>query len=1029
MGLWWIGLCLLHFASPAHSLGSEVSLTQLGHVAWRVQDGMFPGSPNVITQTIDGYIWIGTQAGLIRFDGATFVPFAPERGGLRAPIVHALYGATDGSLWIGTTADLEQWKDGRLQHYAEGSGHFWGVREAGDGSIWASRAQAQDDAGPLCRVLKESLRCYGPREGIPFLNGGPLAIEKSGAIWIAGVDKLARWEHGHSQIVAPEALKARPGLGYQSVVIAPDGSIWSGALRAGPGLGLQHLNGQKWEALQIADIDTSTWEVTSILFDRDHALWVGTNNGIFRIRGVRVDHFGQSDGLSADSVQDLFEDREGNVWVATTKGVDKFRQPRVITFSVREGLSADVANAVLSSRTGAIWVSNYDALDRLYKGTVSSYRQRDGLPGKVTALFEDRQGRLWIGVDYGAAVFDRGKFTRIRFDGPPIAPIIAFAQSSDGTVWAASYGLYDLPPRLVRMNESRALEFISPPPDTYIASLVSSPNGTLWAALGRGLARFRDGRWDVISLRQIVGTGFVTDLIVPDEHTVFAATSSGVVEWRDGVARILGVENGLPCSLSYSLVFDQSGSLWTYLSCGLAVLTREQLESWWRDPSTKLHVRVLDAYDGALPARPDFHPRAVAAADGKLWFANAHFVQMVDPGHLPYNSVAPKVMIQGVYADGRSYDPESSIQLPPLTRNVQIDFTAPTFVLPQRARFRYRLEGWDTKWQDSGTRRQSFYTNLRPGVYRFSVSASNDDGVWNTRGASISFTILPAFYQTEWFYALIVCGCLAILAALYRMRMRQVAAQVRDRLEARLAERERIARELHDTLLQGVQGLIWRFQAAADRIPVGEPVRALMEQSLDRADQLLGESRDRVKDLRPLASRAANLAQALAAEGEQLAKLVHPAEFRVTVQGAPRDLHPLVHEEGFLIAREALGNAFRHANARSIEVEMTYSDRELQVRVRDDGQGFSAAVGNAGEKPGHYGLIGMRERAGKLGAQLEVWSKPGAGTEIDLRVPASVAYRPAAAATATGVPPSWLRRFFSFQKPLRTDTPSSRTLR
>jgi signal transduction histidine kinase len=237
-----------------------------------------------------------------------------------------------------------------------------------------------------------------------------------------------------------------------------------------------------------------------------------------------------------------------------------------------------------------------------------------------------------------------------------------------------------------------------------------------------------------------------------------------------------------------------------------------------------------------------------------------------------------------------------------------------------------------------------------------------------------------------------VLAGVAMLVALYRVRMRQVAAQVRGRLEARLGERERIARELHDTLLQGMQGLIWRFQAAADHIPAGEPARQLMEKSLDRADKLLAESRDRVKDLHPAPSELVELPQALAAEGEQFAQL-HPAEFKVSVQGTSRDLHPIVREEGLLIGREALSNAFRHARARDIEAEITYGGTALHVRIRDNGQGIGTAVLAAGGRPGHLGLIGMRERAKKLGAHLEVWSKPGAGTEIDLRVPADVAYR------------------------------------
>ncbi|MET0543285.1 MAG: triple tyrosine motif-containing protein [Variovorax sp.] len=305
--------------------------------------------------------------------------------------------------------------------------------------------------------------------------------------------------------------------------------------------------------------------------------------------------------------------------------------------------------------------------------------------------------------------------------------------------------------------------------------------------------------------------------------------------------------------------------------------------------------------------------------------------------------------------------------------------------------FKYRLAGLETEWQDGGNQREATYTNLGPNRYRFQVIAANQDGIWNEEGSSIAFTIAPAWYQTAWFHALCALAAALLLFTLYRLRLRQVSAQIRGRLEARLAERERIARELHDTLLQGIQGLILRFQVATDRIPSGEPARELMEKSLDRADRLLAESRDKVKDLRSCASEAQTLDQALAIEGVHFAEL-HPAGFRISVLGSARELHPLVHEEGLLIGREALGNAFLHARAADIEIELTYADDALRLRVRDDGEGIGHDVLAAGGRPGHFGLIGMRERALKLGAHLDVWSKPGAGTEVELRVPAAVAY-------------------------------------
>jgi len=992
----WLLFCVFLFPSRANSLSPDVTLAQFAHSAWRLQEGLFPGAPNVVAQTADGYIWIGTQSGLIRFDGAAFVTFNPPDGQtLRSPIVTALYGAADGSLWIGTSLDLERWRDGRLWQYAEESGLFAAVRQAPDGSIWASRYHTPDDAGPLCRALEKTLRCYGPRQGIPFRDGGALAIERSGAIWIAAADKLARWERGQSQVFAPAGLAASQDLaGFDSVVVAPDGSVWSGVEHGGAGLGLQHLTDHKWQPLVTANQDTSTWEVTALLFDRDDTLWVGTRSrGIYRITRDRIDHFALSDGLSGDTIQGIFEDREGNVWLATTAGVDKFRQTRVVTFSSRQGLSADDTGSVLASRTGAIWIGN-GALDRISNGTVTTYRQRDGLPGNsVTALFEDHLGGLWIGVDDGVATFDQGRFSKVQSEGRPIGPVLQFAETPDGTVWAASA---TPPQRLARMNKSRVLDFIAPPPGR-IHGLVSGPDGTLWVALRSDLAHFRDGRWEIISLHRSPDAGSVSEIVVPDAHSVFASTGSGIFEWRDGIVHVLTTDNGLPCKRAYSLVFDQRGDLWIYLSCGLARIEHAQLENWWREPTTKLRVRLLDVYDGVQPAFADFNPKAVAAPDGKLWFVNSTAVQMLDAKHLLHNPVIPNVVIQSLIGDGRFYDPRLPVELPPLTRNIQIDFTALSFVVPQRVRFRYRLDGWDSEWQDPGARRESFYTNLPPGAYRFSVVASNDDGVWNSVGDSLQFRIRPAFYQTGWFYALCALACLAFLAGLYRVRVRQVAAQVRGRLEARLGERERIARDLHDTLLQSLHGLMFQFQAARNMLArKQEDGMQALDVAIRGTENAIAESRDAIRDLRPHELSQGDLDQLLQKAGEELAAL-RPAgqaspSFRVVVEGECRELSPEAHEEVYRIARELIRNAFNHAAAQRIEVEIRYDKSELRLRVRDDGKGIDPKVLAENKRPGHWGLPGVRERAQRIGAHLEFWSQSGAGTEVELIVPSATAY-------------------------------------
>jgi signal transduction histidine kinase len=441
---------------------------------------------------------------------------------------------------------------------------------------------------------------------------------------------------------------------------------------------------------------------------------------------------------------------------------------------------------------------------------------------------------------------------------------------------------------------------------------------------------------------------------------------------------------------------------------GIVHIVAEEVERVLRDPTYRVDCRTFDYLDGiigtAVQLRP--LPSAIEATDGRIWFSTTAGIVSIDATRLVRNTLPPPLTIWSL-TSGQTRYPNlgAELRLPVHTTNLRIEYSAGSLTVPERVRFRYKLEGSDRDWQDVGTRRDADYTNLGPGHYKFTVIASNNDGIWNNTGASIDFTIPPAIYQTKWFFALCMFAGLAVLTALHRARLRRVAAQVRGRLEARLAERERIARDLHDTLLQGVQGLIWRFQAATDRIPAGEPARQLMEQSLDRADQLLAESRDKVKDLRLAAGDVADLPRALAAEGEQFAQL-HAAKFRVSVQGACRELHPLAREEVLLIAREALSNAFQHARAADIEAEIAYGATGLNIRIRDDGRGITAAVLDEGGRPGHFGLLGMRERAKKIGARLEVWSRSGAGTEVDLRVPAEVAYKQAR--TASRGIRSWL---------------------
>jgi signal transduction histidine kinase len=498
------------------------------------------------------------------------------------------------------------------------------------------------------------------------------------------------------------------------------------------------------------------------------------------------------------------------------------------------------------------------------------------------------------------------------------------------------------------------------------------------------MARYRQGKLETFHYPHKTDS-FVNEIIVNQDGSVLGATSFGLIGWREGKQQILTVRNGLPCDSINALITDDSGSLWLYAHCGLIQIAGSELQKWWGNAAAVLKMRVFDANDGVQTGLAPFQ-KAARSTDGKLWFVNQVNLQMIDPVHLPVNTIPPPVHVEEATANGQTFAPANGLHFAALTRDVAIRYTALSFVAPQKVRFRYMLEGQDKTWQEAGTRREAFYTNLSPTSYRFRVVACNNDGLWNEAGATWSFQIAPAFYQTLWFKVLGIGAGLLFCWSLYLLRLRQATAQI----QARLSERLRIARELHDTLLQGFSGLVLRFAAAAKALPPNEPAHELMEKALDRADEVLLEGRLRVRNLRLEATATKDLGESLLNCGEELAQDSGVA-FKLAVLGESHPLDPAALDDVYQIGREALINAFSHSRASSIEVEITYDRANVRLRVRDNGIGIDPNILKEG-RPGHWGLSGIRERAEHIGAKLNIWSSAGAGTEIDLTIPSRVAY-------------------------------------
>jgi PAS domain S-box-containing protein len=770
---------LLSGLPPALALDPDLRISQYAHAAWRVRDGAFAGAPSAITQTTDGYVWIGTPAGLLRFDGVRFVPFAPPAGQhLPNPAVISLLGATDGSLWIGTASGLTQWKKGELFTFPEITGRVNSIYEDRDGTIWITRSRT--DAGGVCKVAVPVATCYAPKDGVPP-NAQVLIRDNLGFFLIGHSTGIVRWKPGSSTSYELPGLKSNPGLaGISDLALAPDGSVWAGLWHPGHGLGLEQLVNGSWKTFFTPTLDGSRLRVSSLRLDRHNALWIATyETGIYRVHDGNVDHFASTDGLSSDTVESFFEDREGNLWVTTAGGIDCFRNIPVVSFSVHEGLGAgDAVGSIFAAGDGTVWIGNHGQLDFVRGNVVSSIGPKNGLSGdRITSLFEDHAGRLWVGQDNGLHVYEHGRFTPVqRPDGGPVGIVLAMTEDIDHNVWASVIrNPPGRPTRLICFRDGRFIKEISTQGQDVV-SLAADPQSGLWLGLIQGgLARYRNDQLQVFPLKD--PNARVSEVLANSDGSVLAATNNGLVERRGDSQHTLDGNNGLPCNRIYALVTDKHSDLWLYAECGLIEIKSDDLQRWREHPDLKVKFDLFDAFDGAQPYLPPFRPVATRSNDGRLWFANDTVAQMIDPDGLLRNPIPPPVHIEDVIADRKTYPPQSRLHLPALTRDLEIDYTALSFVVPQKVHFRYKLEGYDRDWQDAGTRRQAFYSNLPPRNYTFRVKACNNSGLWNEAGASLNFFVAPAYYQTNWFRFFCVAAFIALLWAFHRWRVRQLKSQ------------------------------------------------------------------------------------------------------------------------------------------------------------------------------------------------------------------------------------------------------------
>ena len=977
-------LILLACCPCAFALNPSLDVNQYAHNAWTIRDGFFKGAINAIAPSPDGYLWLGTEFGLLRFDGVRADPWMPP-GGERLPSsdVLTLCLTRDGTLWIGTYAGLASWDGATLTRYPElDQQHVLSLLEDRDGTLWAGSFGVP--SGRLCAIRRGAMQCDG-RGGSLGWGVRSLFEDGAGNLWAAAGNGLWRWKLGPPKLYPTP--RSTPPLEIRDLNRADDGQILIATND-----GIREFSDGSLKPYPIPGVPSAT-HARSLFRDRDGGLWIGTTDrGIFHVHQGRTDAFSRSHGLSGDFIKSMLQDREDNIWIVTSGGLDRFREFAVSTISADQGLSTDGVWSAIAARDGSVWLGTRNGLNRWNNGKAAAFGKANGLPDDAPqSLFEDDAGRIWLFGNRGLGYLENGVFAPAT--GVPGGQVHAIDGDGAGGLWLSEDRnlLHVAAGRVVQRFPWSQFEA----EQDAIVLLHGGEPGGLWLGfrLGRGVIYFKDGQIRrSYGAADGLGEGAVAGLKLDPDGALWAATAGGLSVIRNGHATTMTSKNGLPCDSVHWIMDDDNRSTWLYLACGLVRLDQADLDAWKADSKRSVHATLFDSSDGVVlhsNEGSEYSPRVSRSPDGRLWFVTEGGVSVIDPRHLPFNKLPPPVHIEQITADRKKYETSSIQRLPPLIRDLEIEYTALSLVAPEKIHFRYKLEGYDRDWKEVVNERKAFYTNLDPRSYRFRVMASNNSGVWNEAGASFDFSIAPAYYQTAWFQASCGAAFLVFLWGLHRYRLHQIALQFHTQLEARVGERTRIARDLHDTLLQSFHGLMLRFQVVSKLLPEGK-AKEQLEKALERADEAIAEGRSAVYDLRSSATTTNELSEALNAVGNELSK-EDTTEFGLVVEGPPKDLHPIIRDELYRISREALQNAFKHARARHIEAEINYGERVFRLRIRDDGEGIPAEILEQG-RSGHYGLPGLRERAKQVGADLTIWSRAGTGTEIDLSLAGSIAY-------------------------------------
>ena len=985
LGFWLLAIGAGYGVPGAHAMDPSRAMSQYIRDRWGPEQGFPRGPVYSITQTSDGYLWIGTEAGLVRFDGWNFRTIADSSRNIKIENVLGLTPAPDGSLWVRLQgATLLRYRNGLFERVPNA---------LSDASITAMSRTAQGDL----LIAKNENGALAYRHGKFDVLASGADLPRSPLLALAQMPGGDLWmgtrDAGLFRVSGGETSSIRKGLPDAKInCLLPDGDrgLWIGTDN-----GIVRWNGTEAASAGLPS-GLKGFQALSMTRDRDGNLWIGTDaRGLLRLNGAGLASLDEPGEGPRQAVTAVFEDREGNLWTGGASGLERLRDSPFVSYSAPEGLPSDGSNPVFVDAENRMWFPPVTGGLWWVKNGQSGRITQAGLESDLIYSIAGRANELWVGRE-------RGGLTRLRRqDGPGAGSfsaetyttanglaqnsVYSVYQSRDGTVWAGT-----LSGGVSRLRDGKFTTYTTATglASNTVASILETSDGTLWFATPNGLSALAKDRWISYAPRDGLPSENVNCLFEDSTGVLWVGTAEGLA-FRG--SRVFQQIVEAPESLREQILGiaeDRYGSLWIATSNHVLRIDRDKLMRGVLAAGDTREFGIADGLRGVEGVKR--HQSVVADPLGRIWFSMNRAISVVDPARLNRSEVPVIVHIQSVTADNAPVIMDSNILIPSGHQRISFDFAGLNLSVPDRVRYRSKLDGYDRGWVGPVARREAIYTNLGPGTYRFHVAASNTNGVWNGPEATLDFAMATAFWQTWWFRLSIVAACALAILALYRLRLRQLTRQLNMRFEERLGERTRIAQELHDTLLQGFLSASMQLHVAVDRLPADSPAKPSLSRLQKLMGQVIEEGRNAVQGLRSPQSGSLNLEQAFARTQQELG-IEDDVGFRVIVNGQPRPLHPVLRDEVYRIGREALVNAFRHSHAKNIEIELEYSASQLRVLVRDNGRGIDPPTLQSG-RDGHWGLSGMRERAERVGAKLHVWSRPSAGTEVELSVPRHVAY-------------------------------------